>query len=103
MDATTREHLGLSQQQIAELAGVDVGLVEKFEKGELLPRPGVQVSLDQIAAHDQIHRAMIKIIAERYPEKLEAAVRPVLEEAKKYPEGSVMRNFLNSAEKFLKP
>lgn len=39
----------------------------------------------------------------QYPEKMEAAVRPVLELAKTYPEGSVMRTFLNSAEKFLKP
>jgi transcriptional regulator with XRE-family HTH domain len=40
MEATTtfiniREHLGFSQQDIADLARVDVALVEKYEKGEL--------------------------------------------------------------------
>jgi transcriptional regulator with XRE-family HTH domain len=94
---------GLSQLQIAELAGVDVALVDKFEKGELLPRPGVQVPPDQIAAYEQIVGAIFKVLVQRYPEKVKAAVDPVLELAKTYPEGSVMRNFLNSAEGFLKP
>jgi transcriptional regulator with XRE-family HTH domain len=103
MDATTREHLGLSQQDIADIAGVDVVSVEQFEKGELLPPRGVLVPQELIVTHDKIVGAMYKIIAERYPEKVKAAVDPVLELAKTYPEGSVMRNFLNSAEKFLKP
>ena len=38
-----REHLGLSQQDIADLAGVDVAVVEKYERGELLP-PREQVT-----------------------------------------------------------
>lgn len=99
----TREHLGLSQQNIADVAGVDVSLVEKYEKGKLLPPPGVLAPQELIVAHDQIVGAMFKIIAKRYPEKVKAAVQPVLELAKTYPEGSQMRNFLNSAEKFLKP
>jgi len=86
-----REHLGLSQQDIAQIAGVDVGLVEQYEKGEILRE------------HEKIDRALFKVIAKRYPEKVKAAVDPVLELAKTYPEGSVMRNFLNSADNFLKP
>jgi transcriptional regulator with XRE-family HTH domain len=103
MDATTtfkniREHLSLSQQNIADLARVDVALVEKYEKGELS-----LVTHDQIVAHEQIVGAMFKVVAERYPEQLKAAVQPALDEAKKYPEGSEMRNFLNRAGDFLKP
>ena len=51
-----------------------------------------------MVAHDKIIGAMLKVIVKRNPEKLEAAVRPVLELAKTYPEGSAMRNFLNHAE-----
>ena len=46
---------------------------------------------------------MLKVIVERYPEKVKAAVQPVLELAKTYPEGSKMRNFLNHAGNILKP
>jgi transcriptional regulator with XRE-family HTH domain len=102
MDATMREHLGLSQQDIADIAKVDVVLVEKFEKGELLP-PGVQVPLYQMAAYEQIVGAMFKAFAARYPEQIKTAVQPMLDEARKYPDGSVMRNFLSSAEGVLKP
>jgi transcriptional regulator with XRE-family HTH domain len=86
-----REHLGLSQQDIAQIAGVDVGLVEQYEKGEISRE------------HEKIDRALFKIVAQRYPEKVKAAVDPVLELAKTYPEGSMMREFLNSTENFLKP
>jgi transcriptional regulator with XRE-family HTH domain len=34
-----REYLGLYQQNIADLAGIDVGLVEQYEKGELSSDP----------------------------------------------------------------
>jgi transcriptional regulator with XRE-family HTH domain len=92
--AKGRESLGLSQQDIADLAGIDVALVEQYEKGEL--------TNDQMVAHDKIIGAMLKVIAKRDPEKLEAAVRPVSELAKTYPEGSVMRHFLNHAENMKK-
>jgi predicted transcriptional regulator len=97
-----REHLGLSQQNIADIAGVDVSLVEKYERGELLPAPSEQVTHDQIVLPDKITGALFKVVAERYPEKVKAAVDPVLELAKTYPEGSVMRNFLNCAENIKK-
>jgi transcriptional regulator with XRE-family HTH domain len=97
-----REHLGLSQQDIADIAGVDVALVEKYERGELLPAHGEQVTHDQIVLPDKITGALFKVVAKRYPQKVKAAVDPVLELAKTYSEGSVMRNFLNSAGKFLK-
>ena len=96
-----REHLGLSWQGIADLAGVDVAVVEKYERGQLLP-PREQVTHDQIVLHDKITRALFKVVVQRYPEKVKAAVQPVLELAKTYPEGSVMRNFLNCAENWLK-
>jgi transcriptional regulator with XRE-family HTH domain len=106
MDATpyttfinTREHLGLSQQDIADIAGVDVALVERYEKGELSQDPREH---EQLVAHEKIGCALFKIIAQRYPEKVKEAVDPVLELAKTYPEGSVMRNFLNSAGNFSK-
>lgn len=86
-----REHLGLSQQDIAQVAGVDVASVEQYEKGEIS------------SEHEKIDRALFKIVAQRYPEKVKAAVDPVLELAKTYPEDSVMRNFLNHAGNFLKP
>jgi hypothetical protein len=44
---------------------------------------------------------MFKVVAERYPEQLKAAVQPALDEAKKYEEGSEMRNFLKRAGDFL--
>jgi|SRR5580692_7460183 transcriptional regulator with XRE-family HTH domain len=90
-----REHLGLSQQDFANLTRIDVALVEQYEKGEL------SLTHD-IVTHDRITRALLKGIVRRYPEKLKAAVAPVLELAKTYPEGSVMRNFLNSQENWLK-
>ena len=37
--AKGRDSLGLSQQDIADLAGVDVSLVEQYEKGELSTDP----------------------------------------------------------------
>ena len=90
-----REHLGLSQQDFADLARIDVAVVEKYERGEL-PH-------DHVVARRQITEALLKVIAKRNPEKAIAAVQPVLELAKTYPEGSVMRNFLNSAGNILKP
>jgi hypothetical protein len=53
--------------------------------------------------HEEITRTLFKVWASRYPEKVKAAVDPVLELAKTFPEGSGMRNFLNSAGNFLKP
>lgn len=97
--ANTREHMGLSQQNIADIAGVDVARVEQYEKGELAQDPR---DIEQMLLHDKICQAMFKIIAQRYPEKVKAAVDPVLELAKTYPEGSMMRNFLNHAENFKK-
>jgi transcriptional regulator with XRE-family HTH domain len=99
MDYTTfikiREHLGLSQQDIADIAKLDVVLVEKYERGEL-------DADEQMTARDKITTTLFKVIAKRYPEKVKAAVQPVLELAKTYPEGSVMRNFLTSAGNFKK-
>jgi transcriptional regulator with XRE-family HTH domain len=90
----------MPQEDIAELAGVDVSLVEQYEKSELSPDPH---KYEQLVAHEQITRALLRVFVQRYPEKVEAAVRPVLELAKTYPDGSMMREFLNSTENFLKP
>jgi transcriptional regulator with XRE-family HTH domain len=97
-----REQFGLSQQDIADLAGVDVMSVDEFMNNELLPPQGQQGQHELIVIHDKVFKVMLKLIVQRYPEKLKAAVAPVLELAKTYPEGSVMRNFLNSQENWLK-
>jgi len=97
-----REHFGMSQQDIADLAGVDVMFVEKFMNNELLPPRGQHGQHELIFIHDKIFKVMLKVIVQRYPEKLKAAVTPVLELAKTYPEGSVMRNLLNSQKNWLK-
>jgi hypothetical protein len=97
-----REQFGMSKQDIADLAGVDVMLVEKFMNNELLPPRGQRGPHELVLAHDKIFKLMLKLIVQRYPEKLKAAVAPVLELAKTYPEGSVTRNFLNSQENWLK-
>jgi hypothetical protein len=100
------EHFSLSRQRFAELAGVDTVWIDKFEAGELSPGPGVRLSFDQVAAHDKIFHTMLRLIVQRYPEKLEAATRPVLEEAMKYPEGSEMRTVLDHAanvKRYLEP
>ena len=87
-----RARLGVTQQNIADLAGVDIALVEKFEKRELNLRDH-----EQLVAHDKIYRAFLTIITQLYPEKVKAALDKALETGKKYPEGSEMRNFINNS------
>lgn len=52
-----REHLGLSQQQIADLAGIDVSLVEQYENGELLPAPEHSTYHEKLVLRDKINHS----------------------------------------------
>jgi len=89
----TREHLALSQQDIADIAKVDVALVEQYEKGELLPPWGHITYHEKMVLHEGITRALFVVLFRRYPEQFRASRQAALDEAKKYPEGSIMRIF----------